>query len=261
MFFPTRYNEFVVYDIKLLLSCDTRFEERLFVEATKLIPEVFSVGDMWGEELTQSCIWIHERVHDTTYKRIRELLRSDHEFLINAISGIKASIETANSIINSSSDQEVIENVKQSYSEIIRVVSWFSCNWLHPISVVRQTLIRLFGTEQMQAIFEQLLTSSYRSKYLSISPKAVTGRINNTTGNLLKSNGENEELLDKLKNYTSRLLTKEAKDLFLTQVEFLGLLSQEEECRRLMITRINKVIINFNKSTDLEQFCCDKAQI
>jgi hypothetical protein len=247
MFFPTRYKDFAIYDIKLLLSCETEFEERLFVNATKLIPELFGVGKAWGEEFTPSCIWIPEGLHDITYKKIRELLRSDQAFLINVITEIRGSIQVAQTIVSSSSDQEVIEKVGLLYSQIIKAVSCFSCNWLHPIPAIRQTLIRLFGVEETTEAFEWLLAANYQSKYLSKSRfnKDITSTVFD-----LGSNSENNMQYE-LQNRMKRFLNKDAANLFSIQIEFLKLLPEEEEYRRLMITRINEAILNSGGSLSL----------
>ena len=81
MFLPLRSDNYVIYDIRCLIMPQSTLEERIFFEATRRIPVIFRVGPCWGKEVRNGSLWIDEKLHDSSHRKIRMGLRANVKYV------------------------------------------------------------------------------------------------------------------------------------------------------------------------------------
>jgi hypothetical protein len=167
MFFPVRYQDFVVFDVRLLIPAKSLAEERIYLESVRRTPRIFRRGPAWGEERSEACLWIPEDQYDSTLQQIRLGLRHDADFLRQCIGDMHAAVSRLGETLPVSSPFDPLPMLEAC----VDAVAWFSSNWIHPRHEVRLALARLYPERDPAPLVARLLRRRESPLYLRANAK------------------------------------------------------------------------------------------
>ena len=162
MFQPCRYRHHAIYDIKMLLPSPSVLHERVYVEAFKRLPAAFLVGVPWGEEKSQSCLWIDLALHDATYFEIRNRLQADADYLVAVTAQMVREVEALAHAVGEAFQADLEAWHPDSLiASCFRAVTWFATNWLNAHESIRMALFRFSPEAYWERDFELLLQGDH----------------------------------------------------------------------------------------------------